>query len=111
MTMARARMVSYLRLQAEEAVAEVALAMIDAGADGFILETIPSTREAAAIVRGIRRVGSLPILVSRSIQRDEAEELALYTKTMEGMGVDAIGLNCSGGPRHALPILERSWPI
>ena len=93
--------------QAEEAAAEVALAMIDAGADGFMLETMPSTREAVAIIRGIQRVGSLPILVSRAIQRNDLDELRQYVHTMEKLDVAAIGLNCSGGPRHALPILRQ----
>ena len=93
--------------QAEEAAAEVALAMVDAGADGFMLETMPSTREAAAIVRGIQRVASLPILVSRAIQRNDHDELGQYVHAMEELAVTAIGLNCSGGPRHALPILQQ----
>ncbi|TVR41914.1 MAG: hypothetical protein EA402_12485 [Planctomycetota bacterium] len=91
---------------AEEAAAEIALAMVDAGVDGFILETLPSTREARALLRGVRRVGTVPVLVSRALLRNDAEELEEFARTMAREGAAAVGVNCAGGPRQLLPILK-----
>ena len=61
--------------EAEEAFAEVAMAMADAGVDGFIAETMPSTTEAVAALNGIHRVSRLPVLVCRSLDRDDPANL------------------------------------
>ena len=81
--------------------------MVDAGADGF------HARNHAVDPRGGRHrtwhSTWLPpaILVSRAIQRNDHDELGQYVHAMEELAVTAIGLNCSGGPRHALPILQQ----
>ncbi len=84
---------------AEKAFAEVALAMADQGVDALLLETMPSTAEAAAALRGCRRVTRLPVLACRSIDRDDAVELAAFARAMEEGGACAVGINCAAGPR------------
>ncbi len=84
---------------AADAAAEVALAMADHGADALILETMPSTAEAAAALAGCRRVTRLPVLACRSIDRDDAAELGEFARAMESGGAAAIGINCAAGPR------------
>jgi len=91
---------------AEDAFAEVALALADAGVDGFFCETMRSTTEAAAALRGVRRVSNLPVLVSRCYDRDDPRELADFVRAMQADGASAIGLNCVGGPRALLPALR-----
>jgi 5,10-methylene-tetrahydrofolate dehydrogenase/methenyl tetrahydrofolate cyclohydrolase/methionine synthase I (cobalamin-dependent)/5,10-methylenetetrahydrofolate reductase len=92
---------------AEDAFAEVALAMADAGVDGFAVETMPSTVEAGAALAGIRRVSRLPVLVSRSCDRDDAVELAEFAGAMAAGGAAAVGVNCAVGPRQMLPVVAR----
>ncbi|TVR13308.1 MAG: hypothetical protein EA401_07055 [Planctomycetota bacterium] len=91
---------------ARAAVSEVAHAMADAGADGFIIETMPSTREAVVQVEACRQVGDLPILVSRAMQRVDEDELRDFAHAMQEAGVAAIGVNCAGGPRRLLPVVQ-----
>ncbi len=60
---------------------------------------MPSTVEAAAALEGCRRVSRLPVLVCRSIDRDDASELGEFARAMEAGGAAAIGINCAAGPR------------
>ena len=90
---------------ASDAFAEVALALADGGLDGFALETMPSTEEAAAALAGIRRVSRLPVLVSRAIERANPAELVEFARRMEDGGAAAIGVNCAAGPRTLLPVV------
>jgi methylenetetrahydrofolate dehydrogenase (NADP+) / methenyltetrahydrofolate cyclohydrolase len=93
--------------EAEDAFAEIALAMADAGVDAFFIETMPSTVEAAAALAGVRRVCRQPAMVSRSIDRDDPVELAEFARACEAGGAVAIGVNCAIGPRAMLPVVAR----
>jgi len=93
--------------EASDAAAEIALAIADAGADGIIIETCPSTTEAAAMLSGIRRVTRLPVIVSRSLDRDDPGEIAEFAQAMEQGGAAAIGVNCAAGPRALVPVVAR----
>ena len=93
--------------EAEDAFAEVALAMADAGVDGFIGETLPSTRHAEAALAGIRRASSLPVIISRCYGRDRASELRTFAERMDAGGATAIGINCVGGPSALLPVVRQ----
>ncbi len=93
--------------EAVDAFAEIALCVSDAGADGFCVETMTSTAEAVAAISGIRQVSRLPIMVTRNLQRDDAEEIQDFVKAMEQAGVQAIGVNCITGVRSLTPIIRR----
>ena len=90
---------------AQSAFAEVALAMADAGVEGFQVETMPSTVEAAAALAGVRRVSRLPVFVSRSLDRDDPAELAEFARACAG--ATALGINCAGGPRALAAVVAR----
>ena len=93
--------------EAEEAFAEVAMAMADAGVDGYIVETMPSTTEAVAALNGIHRVSRLPVLVCRSLDRDDPAELAEFARAAAAAGATAVGINCAVGPRALVPVIAR----
>ena len=93
--------------QAEEAFAEVALAMADAGVDVIAIETMPSTIEAIAALSGVRRVSRLPVVVSRSLDRDDPLEIAEFAHACALAGASAVGVNCAAGPRQLLPVVAR----
>lgn len=83
---------------AAEAYAEIGQAAVDAGADGFALETMPSTAEVACALGALRRLGR-PVLAARAFDRDDPAELAEFARACETGGAAAIGLNCAAGPR------------
>jgi 5,10-methylene-tetrahydrofolate dehydrogenase/methenyl tetrahydrofolate cyclohydrolase/methionine synthase I (cobalamin-dependent)/5,10-methylenetetrahydrofolate reductase len=93
--------------EAEEAFGEVAMALADAGVDGYIVETMPSTAEAVAALGGIRRASRLPALVCRSIDRDDPAELADFARAAAAAGATAVGINCAAGPRALVPVVAR----
>ncbi len=93
--------------EAEEAFAEVAMALADGGVDGFIIETMPSTAEAIAALGGVRRASRLPALVCRSLDRDDPAELADFARAAAAAGATAVGINCAAGPRALLPVVAR----
>lgn len=92
--------------EAIDAYAEVALALADAGVDGFLAETLSSTTEAVAAIQGCRRASALPVLVSRCAETEDAAELAEFARAAAAAGASAVGLNCAGGPRAMLPALR-----
>jgi methylenetetrahydrofolate dehydrogenase (NADP+) / methenyltetrahydrofolate cyclohydrolase len=93
--------------EAEEVFGEVAMALADAGVDGFFVETMPSTVEAIAALSGIRRASRLPALVCRSLDRDDPAELAEFARAAAAAGATAVGINCAAGPRTLLPVVAR----
>ena len=93
--------------EAVDAFAEMAMAMSDAGADGFCIETMTSTAEARAAVQGVRQVSRLPIMVTRNLQRDDAAEIKEFVDAMEQLQVQAIGVNCFTGVRSLTQVIAR----
>ena len=84
----------------------------EAGADAILAETFCDTREArAAVIAAKEAAPSLPILCSLTFE-DNARLLSGATPEaavaiLEGLGVEAIGLNCGAGPARAMKVLPR----
>lgn len=77
-------------------------ALVSGGADLLVAETLLSLDEALVICDAARAVCDLPLLISFSCEGDgnlyfggSIMEAAL---SLEAMGVDAVGVNCSVGP-------------
>ncbi len=90
---------------------EMMVAAEKAGADLFVLETQTDLLEVKAGVLAARENCSLPIWVTMTFEADGrtftgvlAEAMAI---TLEALGVDAIGVNCSLGPKELVPIVKR----
>ena len=83
----------------------------ECGADLIIIETMSDTYETKAAVVAAKESCSLPVFVS--VAYDEKEKLmtgadVLSVITMlEGLRVDAIGLNCGLGPHQMKGIAEK----
>ena len=90
---------------------EMATAGEEAGADLAVFETIADLGEMRAAVLAAKENTSLPVLATMTFEADgrtftgcTAEAAA---RTLDGLGVDALGLNCSLGPGEILPIARR----
>ena len=80
---------------------EQAQALVEAGVDGFIIETMFDLREALCALRACKDTFSLPVVVSlafateekggRTMMGNSAEDCA---KRLTEAGADAIGANC-----------------
>lgn len=82
-----------------------------AGADLILLETFSDIYEAKAAILAIKENTALPVFVSLSFQSDGRTFVGVdpvtATVTLQGLGVDALGVNCSLGPDALLPIVEK----
>ena len=97
----------------EEAVsifAEVVRYGAEAGADLILIETMSDSLEAKAAVLAAKENSSLPVCVTM-IYDGKGKLLTggtveSVTAMLEGLRVDAVGVNCGLGPRQMLPIVK-----
>ena len=88
---------------------EVAIAGERAGADLVSIETMTDLYEAKAALLAVKENTRLPVFVTMSFEADGRTftgcTLSSMARTLEGLGADAIGLNCSLGPDKLAPFL------
>ena len=91
--------------------AEVVKAGADAGADGIIIETMSDLYELKAAVLAAKENSSLPVFCTMVFDEKgkllTGADVETAAATLEGLGADAIGLNCGMGPDGMLPIVRR----
>ncbi len=109
---ARIRPLGPLALAAAESFFErQASALASGGVDLIILETFVDVEELLAALRACRRATGLPIIASMTINAEGSSLLGsepeLFTSQIEELAPDAIGLNCSEGPKTMLDAAER----
>ena len=89
---------------------EVAMAGERAGADLVSIETMTDLYEAKAALLAVKENTSLPVLVTMSFEQTGRTftgcTIPSMARTLEGLGADAVGLNCSLGPDLLLPLLQ-----
>ncbi len=81
-----------------------------AGAELIVMETMTDLYEARAALLAAKENASLPVFVTMSFEESGRTFTGCtptaMAKTLEGLGADAIGLNCSLGPDLLAPILR-----
>ncbi|MDB5074411.1 MAG: 5-methyltetrahydrofolate S-homocysteine methyltransferase [Chloroflexi bacterium] len=98
-------------LQARALFRQVIEGLVEGGVDLLILETFSDLREITEAVRAARAICDVPIVAQMTF----TEELFTPTgqspegvaQTLDRIGVDMIGVNCSVGPQSTLQIVER----
>ena len=90
---------------------EMIVSGAEAGADLIVFETMTDLYEVKAGVLAAKENCSLPVFVTMTFESGgrtftgcSVEAMAC---TLEGLGVDALGINCSLGPDEIFPIAER----
>ncbi len=85
-------------------------AAVSAGADLVMIETMTDLQECRAALLAVKENSTLPVLVSLTYEERGRTFLghspACAALTLEGMGADAIGINCSLGPREMPALVE-----
>ena len=85
-----------------------------AGADLFVIETMADLAEAKAALLAVRENSELPAFVTMTFQEDGRTFLGTTPEvaavTLSALGADAVGINCSLGPRDVAPLVERMLP-
>lgn len=94
--------------RAYECYARMARAGRAAGADLAVLETMTDLYEVKAGVLAVRENTDLPLLVSMTFEENGRTFTGCSVRAMaavlEGLGVDAVGINCSLGPDEIYPL-------
>ena len=94
---------------------EMVVAGEEAGADLVIFETMSDLYEVKAAVLAARENTRLPVWVTMTFEATGRTFVGVTVPamalTLTGLGVDALGFNCSLGPRELLPMVEelRQW--
>ncbi len=106
-----------------EVFCEQAQGLIEGGVDLLLIETSQDILEVKAAIRGIHQAFEdtgvwLPIQAQVTLDTTGrmllGTDIAAVQTILEGMGIDAIGLNCSTGPdymREPLRILGEQSPL
>ena len=81
------------------------------GVDLIMIETMSDSYETKAAVLAAKENSDLPVFVSNAYGEDGKLMTGATPEAMvamlEGLRVDAIGVNCSLGPRQLVPVVER----
>ena len=97
--------------EAVEVFAEVVRAGVEAGADFILTETFTDLYELKAAVLAAKENSELPLVSTMSFEANGTTFFGTTVEsmvmTLEGLGVDALGVNCSLGPRQLVPIVDR----
>ena len=90
--------------------AEIAKAGAEAGADLVVIETMSDLYEAKAALLAAKETTGLPVFVTMSFDATGRTFTgctpASMARTMEGLGADAVGVNCSLGPAEMAGIVR-----
>lgn len=98
--------------EARQVFAEQIQGLKDGGADVFLLETFADIQEIEQALLAAREVDpKIPVIAQMTITADcrspygvSVEDIA---KTLDALGADSIGLNCSVGPQLILEAIEK----
>lgn len=81
-----------------------------AGADLIVIETMTDLYEVKAAVLAAKENTDLPVFVTMTFEDNHRTFTGCCVPSMaavlEGLGVDALGINCSLGPAEILPIAQ-----
>lgn len=80
------------------------------GADLFIIETMTDIAEARAAILAVKENSDKPVFCTVTFEANARSLTGTDPKTMvnilQNMGIDAVGVNCSLGPKQLKPIVE-----
>ena len=79
--------------------------------DGYIVETFSDLYEIKACILALKEHSDKPIFATMTFDNTgrtlTGSTPEIVANTLEGLGVDALGVNCSLGPKELLPVVER----
>ncbi len=79
------------------------------GAEMFFIETMNDSLETKAALLAVKENSDLPVFVSNAYGEDgvlmTGADPGAMVALLEGMGADAIGVNCSLGPKALAPVI------
>lgn len=90
--------------EAVEIFKEQARGLIDGGVDLFVIETMMDIQEARAALLAVKELGDFFTIVTMTFEKDGrtlgGTDPVTALVTLQSLGADAVGCNCSVGPRE-----------
>ena len=81
------------------------------GTDIIVIETMIDLSELKAAILAAKENSSLPVFTTMTFEKNQRTftgcSVESFIATAEGLGVDALGINCSFGPDEIYPIVKR----
>lgn len=88
--------------------------LLEGGVDFFVIETMIDIQEARAALLAVKESCDLPVCVSMTFNEDlrtlTGTDPATVLITLQSLGADAVGCNCSTGPETMVPIIKAMLP-
>lgn len=85
--------------------------LVQAGCNLLVIETMMSLQESRAALLAAKEVCNLPVMVTLSFEEDGktlyGTDAITAALVLEGLGADAIGINCSTGPEKMRHLIEQ----
>ncbi|WP_322173725.1 homocysteine S-methyltransferase family protein [Acutalibacter caecimuris] len=95
---------------AVQAFSQIASIGVAAGADCVLIETMNDLYEAKAALLAVKETTSLPVFVTMTFDETgkllTGGDLRTMAAVLEGLGADAIGMNCGLGPAQMLTLIK-----
>lgn len=95
---------------AVSAFAQIVRAGVSAGVDCVLIETMNDLYEVKAAVLAVKENSSLPIFVTLTFDADgkllTGGDIQTAAAVLEGLHVDAMGMNCGLGPKQMLSLIK-----
>ena len=96
--------------EAYDMYAEIVKAGAAAGADLVVFETMTDLLDVKAAVLAAKENSDLPIVATMTFEQNMRTftgcSISAMALTLTGLGVDALGVNCSLGPKELEPVIE-----
>ncbi|KUK09816.1 MAG: Methionine synthase I, cobalamin-binding domain protein [Caldanaerobacter subterraneus] len=97
--------------EAYEVFKEVVVAAEKAGADIVIIETMSDMLEAKAAILAAKENTNMKVICTMTFQEDGrtlmGSDPVTVVVSLQGLGLDAIGVNCSTGPDKMVKVVEK----
>lgn len=100
--------------EAVEAFKEQARGLIDGGCDLIVIETMIDIQEARAALLAVKELANIFTVVSMTYEKDghtlggtPPQSAAI---TLQSLGADAVGCNCSAGPEQMITLIKAMKP-
>ncbi|WP_028043217.1 homocysteine S-methyltransferase family protein [Candidatus Stoquefichus massiliensis] len=86
------------------------IVMVKDDVDAVLLETMTDLYEVKAGILAVKENSDLPVFVTMTFEQNKrtltGTDPLTFVNVVEGLGVDALGVNCSLGPHELKPIIE-----
>lgn len=87
--------------------------LLAGGVDLFVIETMMDIQEARAALIAVKELCDLPVIVTMTFEGERTlmgSDPVTVLVTLQSLGADAVGCNCSTGPAEMVDIIKKMKP-